>query len=184
MNQGRGFSPSNLQSPDIGRESDFSHREVEAWSWLAMNAIHKSRTDSHFRISLPLQVPVLPQLYFFLVFFVQFITEYSKTDHAAPVFDPHLIPLPCTYTKHRERVSSSLTSNSRRRHSKTAGPCKGEQCPDGEGHSEPSFQFSRGDPKSSIPDSQIFHGPGGDAEADCANRLPINTLYTIEEGHD
>ena len=59
------------------------------------------------------------------------------------------------------------------------GPSDGPGVPE----TAPDFTGSDG-PSSGEPETDIFHGPDGDGDSTCQNRLPENLLFSVEKGHD
>ena len=55
---------------------------------------------------------------------------------------------------------------------------------DGPGILEPADNTGSDGTSSGEPESDIFHGPDGDAPSACPNRLPETLLFSVEKGHD
>ena len=96
---------------------------------------------------------------------------------AFPVFNPGSIPSTLSH------FSPSHISPSR-----ISRPCRGTRCPD---PADPrtqdtsSFHLSSSSSSSSdIPDAYIYHSPeDGDAKSECPNPLPVDVLFTVQQGH-
>ena len=112
-----------------------------------------------------------------------------------------LIPLLSIVSAYPQPVNLGTISASQRAGSSRPRPvspgnrlwttnCRGTKCRE-EGGDDPStadstsfhFSSSEGETGTAVPDAYIFHGPDGDAEAQCQNPLPVNVLFTVEEGH-